>query len=95
MWFFLRRQEQFQRNPDSYNGAVRENYTWSQDYTDLELKVPVPTHVVKGRQVTGSPSRSTRAQVSPAHTHPSAPLAGVSLPLLSLPVCVDAPELRF
>lgn len=31
--------------PDSYNGAVRENYTWSQDYTDLELKVPVPKHV--------------------------------------------------
>lgn len=46
-----RGQEQFQRNPDSYNGAVRENYTWSQDYTDLELKVPVPRHVVKGRQV--------------------------------------------
>ncbi|GAB5568368.1 nudC domain-containing protein 3 isoform X1 [Prionailurus iriomotensis] len=46
-----RRQEQFQRNPDSYNGAVRENYTWSQDYTDLELKVPVPKHVVKGRQM--------------------------------------------
>lgn len=49
--FFLRGQEQFQRNPDSYNGAVRENYTWSQDYTDLELKVPVPKHVVKGKQV--------------------------------------------
>ncbi|KAJ8778720.1 hypothetical protein J1605_013397 [Eschrichtius robustus] len=45
-----RRQEQFQRNPDSYNGAVRENYAWSQDYTDLELKVPVPKHVVKGKQ---------------------------------------------
>lgn len=60
-WFFLRRQEQFQRNPDSYNGAVRENYTWSQDYTDLELKVPVPKHVVKGRQVTrGSCSCCTR-----------------------------------
>lgn len=53
LWFFLRGQEQFQKNPDSYNGAVRENYTWSQDYTDLELKVPVPEHVVKGRQVTG------------------------------------------
>ncbi|XP_039703012.1 nudC domain-containing protein 3 isoform X2 [Pteropus medius] len=34
-------QEQFQRDPDSYNGAVRENYAWSQDYTDLELKVSV------------------------------------------------------
>ncbi|XP_040821027.1 nudC domain-containing protein 3 isoform X2 [Ochotona curzoniae] len=46
-----RLQEQFQRNPDSYNGAVRENYTWSQDYTDLEVRVPVPKHVVKGKQV--------------------------------------------
>ncbi|XP_054427381.1 nudC domain-containing protein 3 [Pteronotus mesoamericanus] len=54
-----KRQEQFQRNPDSYNGAVRENYTWSQDYTDLELKVPVPTHVVKGRQVSVALSSSS------------------------------------
>uniref|UniRef100_A0A8C9KUL5 NudC domain-containing protein 3 n=1 Tax=Panthera tigris altaica TaxID=74533 RepID=A0A8C9KUL5_PANTA len=52
-------QEQFQRNPDSYNGAVRENYTWSQDYTDLELKVPVPKHVVKGRQVSVALSSSS------------------------------------
>uniref|UniRef100_A0A8C5P631 NudC domain containing 3 n=1 Tax=Jaculus jaculus TaxID=51337 RepID=A0A8C5P631_JACJA len=44
-------QEQFQKNPDSYNGAVRENYTWSQDYTDLEVRVPVPKHVLKGKQV--------------------------------------------
>lgn len=36
---------------DSYNGAVRENYTWSQDYADVEIKVPVPKDVVKGRQV--------------------------------------------
>nr|KAF6267897.1 NudC domain containing 3 [Pipistrellus kuhlii] len=54
-----RRQEQFQRNPDSYNGAVRDNYTWSQDYTDLELKVPVPRHVVKGRQVSVALSSSS------------------------------------
>lgn len=46
-----RRQEQFQTNPDSYNGAVRENYAWSQDYSDLEIKVPVPKHIVKGKQV--------------------------------------------
>ncbi|XP_048368872.1 nudC domain-containing protein 3 [Sphaerodactylus townsendi] len=44
-------QEHFQGNPDSYNGAVRENYTWSQDYSDLEIKVPVPKHILKGRQV--------------------------------------------
>lgn len=65
--FFLRRQEQFQRNPDSYNGAVRENYTWSQDYTDLELKVPVPKHVVKGKQVT--------ARFFQLHPAPSAQLS--------------------
>ncbi|NXG54605.1 NUDC3 protein, partial [Hemiprocne comata] len=47
----LTRQEQFQTNPDSYNGAVRENYAWSQDYSDLEIKVPVPKHIVKGKQV--------------------------------------------
>ncbi|XP_048378956.1 nudC domain-containing protein 3 [Stegostoma tigrinum] len=38
-------------NSDSYNGAVRDNYTWSQDYTDLEVKVPVSKAIVKGRQV--------------------------------------------
>ncbi|XP_008574091.1 PREDICTED: LOW QUALITY PROTEIN: nudC domain-containing protein 3, partial [Galeopterus variegatus] len=57
--FFLRIQEQFQKNPDSYNGAVRENYTWSQDYTDLEVRVPVPKHVVKGKQVSVSLSSSS------------------------------------
>lgn len=75
-WFFLRGQEQFQRNPDSYNGAVRENYTWSQDYTDLELKVPVPEHVVKGRQVTGLfalPALLSLARVSAHCLHPWPP----------------------
>ncbi|XP_053318808.1 nudC domain-containing protein 3 [Spea bombifrons] len=43
--------EDFQTNPDSYNGAVRKNYLWSQDYTDIEIKVPVPKDVIKGRQV--------------------------------------------
>ncbi|NXJ86377.1 NUDC3 protein, partial [Trogon melanurus] len=53
------RQEQFQTNPDSYNGAVRENYAWSQDYSDLEIKVPVPKHIVKGKQVSVEISSST------------------------------------
>lgn len=47
-------QENFQSNPDSYNGAVRENYSWSQDYTDVEVRVLVPKTVVKGRQVSVS-----------------------------------------
>ncbi|XP_017287731.1 nudC domain-containing protein 3 isoform X1 [Kryptolebias marmoratus] len=44
----------FQSDSDSYNGAVRENYSWSQDYTDVEVRVFVPKSVVKGRQVTVS-----------------------------------------
>lgn len=47
-------QDTFQSNPDSYNGAVRENYSWSQDYTDVEVKVFVPKSIVKGRQVSVS-----------------------------------------
>ncbi|XP_020511959.2 nudC domain-containing protein 3 [Labrus bergylta] len=47
-------QDTFQSNPDSYNGAVRENYSWSQDYTDVEIRVFVPKSVVKGRQVSVS-----------------------------------------
>ncbi|XP_043940176.1 nudC domain-containing protein 3 [Protopterus annectens] len=44
-------QEHFQGNSDSYNGAIRDNYMWSQDYTDLEIKVSVPKNIVRGRQV--------------------------------------------
>ncbi|XP_064799285.1 nudC domain-containing protein 3 [Oncorhynchus masou masou] len=40
-----------QASPDSYNGAVRDTYSWSQDYTDVEVRVHVPKTVVKGRQV--------------------------------------------
>ncbi|XP_069800171.1 nudC domain-containing protein 3 [Dendropsophus ebraccatus] len=40
-----------QADSDSYNGAVRDNYIWSQDYADVEIKVPVAKDVVKGRQV--------------------------------------------
>ncbi|XP_058474191.1 nudC domain-containing protein 3 [Solea solea] len=46
--------EKFQSDSDSYNGAVRENYSWSQDYTDVEIRVIVPKTVVKGRQVSVS-----------------------------------------
>ncbi|XP_016302755.1 nudC domain-containing protein 3 [Sinocyclocheilus anshuiensis] len=45
------KQDGFQLNADSYNGAVRENYTWSQDYTDVEVRVHVQPNIVKGRQV--------------------------------------------
>lgn len=58
-----RKQEQFQRNPESYNGAVRENYIWSQDYNDLEIKVPVPKEIKKGKQVSVD-LRSTSIRVA-------------------------------
>ncbi|KAG7322541.1 hypothetical protein KOW79_013887 [Hemibagrus wyckioides] len=44
----------FQANSDSYNGAVRETYSWSQDYSDVEVRVFVPPSIVKGRQVSVS-----------------------------------------
>ncbi|KAM9841847.1 nudC domain-containing protein 3 [Aulostomus maculatus] len=44
-------QEKFQADSESYNGAVRGNYKWSQDYSDVEVRVLVPKTVVKGRQV--------------------------------------------
>ncbi|XP_026995535.2 nudC domain-containing protein 3 [Tachysurus fulvidraco] len=47
-------QASFQASPDSYNGAVRENYSWSQDYSDVEVRVFVPPSIVKGRQVSVS-----------------------------------------
>lgn len=47
-------QPSFQTNPDSYNGAVRENYSWSQDYSDVEVRIFVPPSIVKGRQVSVS-----------------------------------------
>lgn len=44
--------EKCKSDPDSYNGAVTEAYSWSQDYTDVEVRVFVPKSIVKGRQVT-------------------------------------------
>ncbi|KAK5901055.1 hypothetical protein CgunFtcFv8_025963 [Champsocephalus gunnari] len=43
--------DKLQADPDTYNGAVRENYSWSQDYTDVEIRVFVPKTVLKGKQV--------------------------------------------
>ncbi|KAJ7988279.1 hypothetical protein DPEC_G00321930 [Dallia pectoralis] len=41
----------YQASPESYNGAVRDGYSWSQDYTDVEVRVNVPKTIVKGKQV--------------------------------------------
>ena len=36
-----RLQKEFQDNPESYNGAVRDNYSWSQSITDTDIRVKV------------------------------------------------------
>ncbi|KAK7502002.1 hypothetical protein BaRGS_00006754 [Batillaria attramentaria] len=46
-----RLQKMYQANPESYNGAVRENYSWSQSITDTDVRVTVPKSVVKGKDV--------------------------------------------
>lgn len=33
------------RSPDSYNGAVREGFTWSQTISDLDVLVKLPSHL--------------------------------------------------
>ncbi|KAK6171407.1 hypothetical protein SNE40_019602 [Patella caerulea] len=47
----IRQQKIFQANPESYNGAVRENYSWSQSITDVDVRVNVPKAICKGNQV--------------------------------------------
>lgn len=44
-------QEAFQSNPDSYNGAVRDRYSWSQNYEDLDIVIPVDKTVTKTNQI--------------------------------------------
>lgn len=50
-------QEAFQKIPESYNGAVRDRYSWSQNYDDIDILVPVATNIVKGHQVKVTISR--------------------------------------
>lgn len=46
-----RQQKVFQDDPESYNGARREHYRWAQSINDLDLRVNVPSHIKKGRDV--------------------------------------------
>lgn len=39
------------KSADCYNGAVLDRYSWSQTVRDVEVKVPVPNSVIKGRDV--------------------------------------------
>ena len=44
-------QEDFQSQADSFNGAVRERYTWSQKYNDVTVKFHLPSHIKKAKQL--------------------------------------------
>ena len=44
-------QEEFQANADSFNGAVRKNYSWSQNYDEVDVKVNLPPTIKKSKQV--------------------------------------------
>jgi len=44
-------QKQFQANPESYNGAVRDHYVWSQSIGDVDIRVKVPPHIRRGADV--------------------------------------------
>ncbi|RMZ99880.1 nudC domain-containing 3-like [Brachionus plicatilis] len=37
----LDEQEKFQKDSCSYNGAVRDNYTWTQSIKDIDVRVPI------------------------------------------------------
>ena len=36
-----KKQEIFQANSSSYNGAIRDNYSWSQSIKDIDIRVKV------------------------------------------------------
>ena len=36
-----KKQEYFQNCPESYNGAIRDKYSWSQSIKDIDVKVKV------------------------------------------------------
>ncbi|KAF6019946.1 NUDCD3 [Bugula neritina] len=47
----LNSQQVFQENPESHNGAMRDGYRWAQTLTDCDLRIEVPSTVLKAKQV--------------------------------------------
>nr|CAH8846032.1 unnamed protein product [Trichobilharzia regenti] len=43
--------EVYMADADCYNGAVRDNYTWSQTVKDIDIKIKIPDNVVNARDV--------------------------------------------
>ena len=39
--FDCRLQKIYQANSESYNGAIRDNYSWSQNISDVDIRIKV------------------------------------------------------
>uniref|UniRef100_T1JKP9 CS domain-containing protein n=1 Tax=Strigamia maritima TaxID=126957 RepID=T1JKP9_STRMM len=52
-------QKLYQDNSESYNGAIRDTYTWSQNIQEVDVHVQVPDDIIRGKQV----------KVDFSHTH--------------------------
>lgn len=46
-----RQQAIFQASSESYNGAIRDNYSWSQSITDLDICLKIPSYIRKGKDI--------------------------------------------
>lgn len=46
-----KKQEYFQKCPESYNGAIRDKYSWSQSIKDLDVKIKVKSNIIKSKDV--------------------------------------------
>ncbi|XP_059476241.1 nudC domain-containing protein 3 [Neocloeon triangulifer] len=44
---------------DSYNGAVCEKFSWNQTLADVEISVPVPKDITRGKQVSVKTTNTT------------------------------------
>ena len=45
------KQDDFQSNPSSYNGAIRENYEWTQSIKDIDVRVKISSKVKSSKEV--------------------------------------------
>ncbi|CAF0781724.1 unnamed protein product [Brachionus calyciflorus] len=44
-------QENFQKNPSSYNGAIRENFCWTQSIKDIDVRVNISPLIKSSKDV--------------------------------------------
>ncbi|EEC14659.1 nuclear distribution protein NUDC, putative [Ixodes scapularis] len=74
-------QARFQSHPESYNGAIRDGYCWSQSIHDLDVRVKVDAEVTSRNQV----------RVDLSHTHLKVQVQDIGTDTWSTPVDGDLP----